>query len=163
MDNIFFTIEIWNASMKRCKYHCVQSIRIRSFFWSAFSRIWIEYGDCSVYLRIQTGCGKYQPVFSGTIRRQKIIRFFLISLLYFEWRRRGLKVAESVVWRCSAIKVLLKILQNSLENTCARSLFFNKVVGWTPIFREHLWWLLLKVIGYVYLGHLRWKCFIKVT
>ena len=24
---------------------CVKSVQIRSFFWSAFSRIWTEYGD----------------------------------------------------------------------------------------------------------------------
>ena len=32
----------------------------------------------------------------------------------------------AVVWKCSVQKVFLEILQNSLENTCAR-IFFNKV------------------------------------
>ena len=27
------------------KNHCLKSVQIRSFFWSAFSRIWTEYGD----------------------------------------------------------------------------------------------------------------------
>ena len=28
-----------------CTVHCVKSIHIRSYFWSEFSCIWIEYGD----------------------------------------------------------------------------------------------------------------------
>ena len=68
---------------------------------------------------------------------------------------------EAVVRRCSVKSVFLKILQNSHENTCARVTFFNKLAHlqerlWykcfpinfakflrTPIFIEHLWWLLL--------------------
>ena len=37
---------------------------------------------------------------------------------------------QSVILRCSIKKVFLKILQSSLENTCAcQSLFLNKVAG----------------------------------
>ena len=39
-------------------FHCVKSVRIRSFFWSVFSRIRTEYGDLRVHLRIQSECGK---------------------------------------------------------------------------------------------------------
>ena len=80
---------------------------------------------------------------------------------------------EAVVQRCSVKKLFLKISQNSQENTCAR-VFFSKVVGlrpaillkmrlWnrclpvnfakflrTPIFIEHLRWLLLKKIIHGY-------------
>ena len=40
--------------------HCVKSIQIRSFFWSLFSHIWTEYGNCRVNLCIQSKCGKIQ-------------------------------------------------------------------------------------------------------
>ena len=36
---------------------------------------------------------------------------------------------EAVVKRCSVEKVLLKISQTLQENTCAQSLFLNKVAG----------------------------------
>ena len=36
---------------------------------------------------------------------------------------------EAVAPRCSVKKVLLEILQNSQENTCARVSFLNKVAG----------------------------------
>ena len=37
--------------------------------------------------------------------------------------------SEAVTQRCSLKKMFLEILQNSLENTCARVFFFNKVAG----------------------------------
>ena len=78
---------------------------------------------------------------------------------------------EAVVWRCSAEKVFLEILQNSQENACARvpkglhntfwattkkvcnfikkrlwhrrfPMNFAKLL-WTPFLTEQLWWLLL--------------------
>ena len=74
--------------------------------------------------------------------------------------------SEAVVQRCSVKKLFLEISQNLQENTCA-SLFLNKVVRpvtllkkrlWhryfpvnfpkflrTPLFIEHIWWLLLEV------------------
>ena len=44
----------------------------------------------------------------------------------------GTYFAEAVVWRCSVKKVLLKISQISLENTCARISFLKKVAGLRP-------------------------------
>ena len=41
------------------------------------------------------------------------------------------EISEAVVRRCSVKNVVLKILQNSQENTCAR-VFFNKVAGLRP-------------------------------
>ena len=38
--------------------------------------------------------------------------------------------AEAVTRRCSAKKVFLEILQNSLENTCVRASFLIKVQAW---------------------------------
>ena len=91
--------------------------------------------------------------------------------LFFAGRQRSLNCAfvsiETVAQRCSVKKVFLEILQNSLEKTCARVSFFNKVAAtllkkrlWhrcfpvnlakllrTPFFTEHLRWLLLKVCG----------------
>ena len=31
--------------VNKCFLHCMNSIQIRSFFWSVFSRIWTEYWD----------------------------------------------------------------------------------------------------------------------
>ena len=80
--------------------------------------------------------------------------------------------AEAVARSCSVKKVLLNISQSSLENTCARISFFNKVAGLrpptlfkkrlaqvfscfpvnfakflrTPFYIEHLWWMLLQMV-----------------
>ena len=37
----------------------MKSVQIRSFFWSVFPRVWSEYGETLVSLRIQFECGKY--------------------------------------------------------------------------------------------------------
>ena len=77
------------------------------------------------------------------------------------------EITETVAQRCSVKKVFLKISQNSQENTCTRVSFLIKLQRpttslkqrlWhrsfpvnfakflrTPIFIEHLWWLLLKL------------------
>ena len=44
-----------------------------------------------------------------------------------------LKRTEAVGWRRSVKKVLLEISQNSLENTCARVLFFKQSCSRTPL------------------------------
>ena len=41
--------------------HCVKSVQIRSFFWSVFSCIQIEYGEIRSISPIQSECGKYGP------------------------------------------------------------------------------------------------------
>ena len=51
---------------------------------------------------------------------------------------------EAVAQRCSMKKVLLEILQNSQENTCARASFLIKLQACslflrTPFLTEHLW------------------------
>ena len=84
---------------------------------------------------------------------------------------------EAVVRMCSVKKVILKISQNSQENTCARVSFFNKVASlrpatllkkrlWhrcfpvnfakslrTPFLTEHLRWLLLCSEIYHFIKH----------
>ena len=57
-------------------------------------------------------------------------------------------ITEVDVQRCSVWKVFLKILQNSLGNTCARVSFLIKLAGLVKFLRtsfltEHLQWLLL--------------------
>ena len=51
--------------------------------------------------------------------------------------------------RCFVKKVFLKISQNSQEKTCATISFFpvNFAIFKNTFFVEHLWWLLLRVIG----------------
>ena len=46
--------------------------------------------------------------------------------------------AEAVVWRCSVENVLLEILQNSQENTCARVSFLIKLLACNFIKKETL-------------------------
>ena len=50
---------------------------------------------------------------------------------YFSIKKFYLKntflTAEAVVWRCSIKEVILEILQNLLENTCARKSFLIKL------------------------------------
>ena len=77
--------------------------------------------------------------------------------------------AEAVAPRCSVKKVFLKIFKNSQENTCARISFLIKFQASFTIketlaevffcefykmfkniiFTEHLWWLLLTVLGFI--------------
>ena len=72
---------------------------------------------------------------------------------------------EAVVQRCSVKKVFLEISRNSQENTCARVSLLQAAPAallkkrlWhscfpvnsakflrTPLFTEHLWWLLLEL------------------
>ena len=46
----------------RTSFRLSMSMRIKcpywELFWSTFSRIWTEYGDCRVNFRIQSECGK---------------------------------------------------------------------------------------------------------
>ena len=82
-------------------------------------------------------------------------------------RKTVKKITEAVVQRCSIKKVLIKFLQNSQENTCARVSFLIKLQTWklwhrcfpgnfakflgALFFIEHLWWLLLELFinGYL--------------
>ena len=43
---IWLSVETWSIlrTLKSCELHCVKSVQIRSFFWSAFSCFWTEYG-----------------------------------------------------------------------------------------------------------------------
>ena len=56
--------------------HCVKSVQIRSYFWSVFSCIRIEYGDL---LRVQVYAVFYK-IFSFTIRRVNVPTGSLIFL-----------------------------------------------------------------------------------
>ena len=49
--------------------------------------------------------------------------------------------SEAVIWWCSVKKVFLKLSQNSLEKTCVRVSFFNKVAGPRPVtlLKKKLW------------------------
>ena len=49
-----------------------------------------------------------------------------------EMRSLILLKIDAFVQGCSVKKVFLEVLQNSLENTCARVSFFNKVEGLKP-------------------------------
>ena len=63
---ILLSLETWSIlrTLKSCELHCVKSVQIRSFSWSAFSCFWTEYGyllrKCpySVRIRENTDQGK---------------------------------------------------------------------------------------------------------
>ena len=42
---VFFIEESFLSFFSLEDSHCVNSVQIRSFFWSVFSRIWTGYGD----------------------------------------------------------------------------------------------------------------------
>ena len=56
---ILLSLETWSILriVKSCELHCVKSVQIRSFFWSAFSCFWTEYGyllrKCPYSVRIR--------------------------------------------------------------------------------------------------------------
>ena len=71
--------------------------------------------------------------------------FVILGPLYLDWQELCKDISlnhflsvslEAIVQRCSVKKVILEILQNIQENTCAR-VSFNKVAG------LQLWWLVL--------------------
>ena len=45
-------------------------------------------------------------------------------------------MSEAVTWSCSVKKKLLKISQNSEENSCARASFFNKIAGLRQLYSK---------------------------
>ena len=70
--------------------HCVESVQIRSFFWSLFSRIWTECGEIRSISRIQSECGKIRTrknsVFGHFSRSDvwiKLNNLFQIIMLLF--------------------------------------------------------------------------------
>ena len=77
--------------------HCVKSVQIPSFFWSAFSRIWTEYG------KIRT---RKNPVF-GHISRNETLWYF--SDIFRKYRKGTLiKTRVDVRMKNLGIKGLTK-------------------------------------------------------
>ena len=82
----------------------------------------------------------------------------IFNFPYFEWLGAYFPLKNTGSHqRCSIKKVLLKILQNSQENICARVCFLRKLqasgvfcefceIFKNTYFTEHLWWLLLKEV-----------------
>ena len=85
-------------------------------------------GRCSWQPLETISCFYYCIYFKGNQLKQ--INFFVIAY-----------TLEAVVQRCSIKKVSLEISQNSQENTCCQSLFFNKVADLTPstLLQKRLW------------------------
>ena len=104
----------------------------------------------SVNLRIQSEYRKIQtrnnPLFGHFSRSDIVFRFY--------YHVRAL-VIEVVVRRCSVKNVFLEISKNSQENNCARVSF---LISWlrTLFYIEHLWWLLLWLVGSCIFIYLFW-------
>ena len=79
----------------------------------------------------------------------------------YQFQNVNFETIEAVVQRCSVKKMFLEISQNSQENICSRVSFLiiSKKRLWhrclpvnfvkflrTPFYKEHLWWLLLKLV-----------------
>ena len=62
------------------------------------------------------------------------IRKFIIIIIII------IAIIEAVVHRCSVKKAFLKVLQDSLENNCARVSFLIKLQAWTvTLLKKKLW------------------------
>ena len=59
-------------------------------------------------------------------------------MIFSDKAENGFHFPESVLRRCSVKKTFLKILQNSLENTCARVSFLIKLTACNLIKKETL-------------------------
>ena len=111
----------------------MKSVQIRSYFWFMFSCIWSEYGDLRASLHIQS---EYRKV---RTRNNSVFGHFSRS--------------DSCSHRRCSVKIgVLKISQNSQENTCTRVSFWIKLQStWyrcgpvnfakslRTLFAEHLW------------------------
>ena len=53
IKNNKFNYKIISPTPIRCIEHCAKSVQIRSYFWSAFSRIWTEYGEIPRIVRMR--------------------------------------------------------------------------------------------------------------
>ena len=129
--------------------HCVKSVIIRSFFWSAFSRIWTEY---FVSLCIQYDCGKIRT------RKQSVFGHFSRSENYvlFEpiWGHSNRFQKQSFVdntfkkfINSTGKHLCLNLLAcNSIKKKLRYRCFPVKFIKFlrTPFFIEQLQWLLLK-------------------
>ena len=70
--------------------------------------------------------------------------FLWLSVINFTLTIRVLVIDRSSHWRCSVKKMFLEILQNSLENTCARFSFLIKLQAsgnrhQTTLLKKRLW------------------------
>ena len=113
--NTHLTLIMKIGLRKKCPYS--------ELFWSAFFRIWAEYGE-----EFSPNAEKCRPeqLGIGTIFKQCSASFQKIQICYI------LLLIETVSRWCSTKNVLLEILQNSKENTCAGVSSFTKVAGLRP-------------------------------
>ena len=95
--------------IKNENIHCVESVQIRSFFWSAFSRIRAEYGEIRSISVIRT-------------RKNSVFWHFSCSD-GFKSRITAMASVLPILKRSHRRCSVRKISQNSKENTCARVSF----------------------------------------
>ena len=107
----------------------------------------------------------------------------------YQFQNVTFETIEAVVQRCSVKKMFLEISQNSQENLCSRVSFLIKLQAsghrpatlskkrlWhrclpvnfvkflrTPFYKEHLWWLLLKLVRPSELRMFRYSLFHSIT
>ena len=102
---IFKRAEVTSAK----KYHCMKSVKIRSFFWSIFSRIWTEYGVIKYltnllvttrvlinYIPLNSEClelrqGGLQSVFSHLPLQGKKCSLYAIGMILIQFLKYSYK------------------------------------------------------------------------
>ena len=92
----------------------MKSIQIRSYFWSAFSRIRTEYGEI---LRISP----YSVRMRENTDQKKLLIWTLFTQLIYKVKLLGISGS------------LLKLIQNYLDNRFQRVLLNGRTSEWKPI------------------------------
>ena len=92
-----------------CDHHCVKKVQIRSYFWSAFCCICIEYREilrispCSVQIRGNADQNNSEYGTSDAVKRIEIALNLWYSCFFFHQNKRTL-LFESVGWRISFLQ-----------------------------------------------------------
>ena len=79
--------------------YCVKSGQIRSYFWSVFSRIQIEYGETRSISRFSPNAGKYGPEITPYLDTFRAVRVI---------PRIGIKIILQVLPNNESLKVLVE-------------------------------------------------------
>ena len=122
------------TSLASYSYHCVKSVRIRSFSGLYSVRMRentkqknSEYGPSSRSVLLQVLRHfflRFYVALLASCPRFALVRIFGIVLSVTHLKKT---IPEAVVQRCSIKKMFLEISQNSQENTCARVYFLIKL------------------------------------
>ena len=99
---IFIEFIIFHSCVTIRNMHCVKSVQIQSYFWSAFSRIRTEYGEISYFSLFSPNAGKYGPeitLYLDTFHAVIALWFFLLLVLIRnKWLNSNCKFKKNCLW-----------------------------------------------------------------